>query len=244
MEDTIEPGRAGRRSLNVLVLDDEPDTVDMVSMALQIAGYQAWPAYSVDQALGVVARRGLPHLAIVDLMLPGRPGTDFCESIHAYSDVPCIILSAVGDPEMVVQGLQHFAEDYVIKPFYMRELLARVERVLLRFDISAYAGSPLIRVDDCLSVDFAHQRVIVQGRHIALTPTECKILYVLMRRAGQTLHTDFILCRVWPGDEVFEDTLRVHMHRLRQKIDAGSGQGPHIITERNVGYRFEPAQPG
>ncbi len=208
-------------------------------MALQTSGYQVWPALSVSQALDLLARRGLPHLAIVDLMMPDEPGMTFCQIVHAYSDLPCIILSAVDDTDIVVQGLRNYAEDYVIKPFHVRELIARVRRVLLRIDDFAYAESQVIPVDDCLSIDFVRQRAIVRGRPVGLTPTESKILFVLMRAGGHTLHAEFILRRVWPAEDVIEDTLRVHMHRLRQKIDPRSDEFHHIVTERNVGYRFE-----
>ena len=91
-----------------------------------------------------------------------------------------------------------------------------------------------------LGVDFAHQHAIVDGQSIDLTPTETKILYILMRNAGRTVTTDFLLRRLWPLEEVFEDTLRVHVHRLRQKIEADSRKPRYVVTERGLGYRFEP----
>ncbi len=239
----LEAGRVSGRPINILVLDDDPAILDLVGMALQTSGYHVWPALSVSQALDLLARRGLPHLAIVDLMMPDEPGMTFCETVHAYSDLPCIILSAVDDTDTVVQGLRAWAEDYVIKPFHVKELMARVRRVLLRVENFAYAESQIIHVDGCLSVDFVRQRAMVRGRPVALTPIESKILFVLMRSPGHPLHADYILRRVWPAEEVFEDTLRVHMHRLRQKIDPGADEFRHIVTERNVGYRFE-AEPG
>ena len=96
----------------------------------------------------------------------------------------------------------------------------------------------MIRVDDRLSVDFGHQRVTVDGRAVPLTATESKLLYVLMRQAGKPLGTDFLLRRLWPAEEVFEDTLRVHVHRLRGKIEPTPARPRYVVTERGTGYCF------
>ncbi len=113
-----------------------------------------------------------------------------------------------------------------------------VQRVLRRIGDFAYALDPVIQIDARLAVDFAHQQAIVQGQIVALTPTEAKILFILMRNAGHTVSTDFILRRLWPLDEVFEDTLRVHVYRLRQKIEAIPTKPVYIVTERGQGYSF------
>ena len=101
---------------------------------------------------------------------------------------------------------------------------------------------PVIRVDDHLAIDFAHQRAAVDGRPVPLTSTETKLLFVLMRNAGRVVATDFLLRRLWPSDEVFEDTLRVHVHRLRSKIEPEPSRPRYVVTERGSGYRFPPVQ--
>jgi DNA-binding response OmpR family regulator len=111
--------------------------------------------------------------------------------------------------------------------------------VLRRIGDFAYTLDPITRVDGRLGVDFAHQQVIVEGRRIDLTPTETKLLYILMRNAGRTVTTGFLLRRLWPLEEVFEDTLRVHVHRLRQKMEADPRKPRYVVTERGLGYRFE-----
>jgi DNA-binding response OmpR family regulator len=110
--------------------------------------------------------------------------------------------------------------------------------VLRRIGDFAYTLDPVTRIDGRLAIDFAHQQAIVEDKTLALTPTETKILYILIRNAGRTVTTDFLLKRLWPRDEVFEDTLRVHIHRLRQKIELDSTRPCYILTERGAGYSF------
>jgi DNA-binding response OmpR family regulator len=148
------------------------------------------------------------------------------------------LLTAVDEEETVIQGIEQFAEDYVIKPFSPRELIARVQRVLRRIGDFAYALDPVTQVDERLGVDFAHQQAIVDGRPAPLTPTETKLLYILMRNAGHPVTTGFLLRRLWPWQEVFEDTLRVHIHRLRHKIESTPSKPRYIVTERGLGYSF------
>jgi DNA-binding response OmpR family regulator len=118
--------------------------------------------------------------------------------------------------------------------------VARVQRVLRHIGDFAYTLEPVTRVDDRLAVDFAHQQALVGGQPVPLTPTETKLLYILMRNAGRTVTTGFLLRRLWPLEEVFEDTLRAHIHRLRRKIEPTPAQPRYIVTERGIGYSFPP----
>ncbi|HEV7785437.1 MAG TPA: response regulator transcription factor, partial [Thermoanaerobaculia bacterium] len=140
----------------------------------------------------------------------------------------------------VVKAIESFAEDYIRKPFKVREMVARVERVCRRMGNFAYTLQPVIQVDAHLAIDFAHQKAVVDGKAVPLTSTETKLLYVLMRNAGRVVATDFLLRRLWPSDEVFEDTLRVHVHRLRSKIEPEPARPRYVVTERGTGYRFPP----
>ena len=223
----------------ILVVDDDPDILRLVSNKLDLAGFEVSTAASGQQALDAISQRGLPHLAIVDLNMPGMDGFEFCQTVQRFADLPIIMLTAMDAEETVIRGIEHFAEDYVTKPFSPRELVARVQRVLRRIGDFAYTLDPVTQVDNRLAVDFAGQQVIVEGQPVALTPTETKVLYILMRNAGRTVTVDFLLRRLWPLEEVFEDTLRVHIYRLRQKIETTPGQPHYIVTERGLGYRFE-----
>jgi DNA-binding response OmpR family regulator len=197
----------------VLVIDDDLSILRLVGDKLERVGFQVLTAASGQEALDLLLRQGLPHLAIVDINMPGMDGFEFCRTVQTYTDLPVILLTAVDEEETIIRGIEQFAEDYVTKPFSPRELVTRAQRVLRRIGDFAYALEPLTRVDDGLAVDFGHQQAIVAGKPVALTPTETKLLYILMRNAGHTVTTDFLLRRLWPLEEVFEDTLRVHIHR-------------------------------
>ena len=222
----------------ILAVDDDPDLLRLIRRELENAGFEIWPAASAEDALELVSRNGLPHLALVDILLPGVDGLTLARRFHEWSDLPIIMLTSVDEEMTVVQAIESFAEDYVRKPFNTRELVARVERVCRRIGDFGYTLKPVIRVDERLSVDFAHQRVTVDGRAVPLTATESKLLYVLMRQAGKPVGTDFLLRRLWPSEEVFEDALRVHVHRLRGKIEPTPGQPRYVVTERGTGYCF------
>jgi DNA-binding response OmpR family regulator len=201
-----------------------------------------WSCLSAEDALATVSERGLPHLALVDILLPGLDGMALAHQLHEWSDLPIVMLTSVDEQETVVQAIERFAEDYIRKPFNPREMVARVERVFRRIGDFAYALQPVVQVDERLSIDFAHQRALTAGREVTLTSTETKLLYVLLRSAGRVVATDFLLRRLWPSDEVFEDTLRVHVHRLRSKIEPEPSRPRYVVTERGAGYRF-PAAP-
>ena len=222
----------------VLVVDDDPDILRLVRDKLDRAGFEALAASSGQHALAVIERAGLPHLAIVDINMPGMDGFEFCRIVQSYSDLPVILLTAVDEEETIIEGIEHYAEDYVTKPFSPRELVARVRRILRRLGGFAYTLSPQIEVDEQLTIDFAGQQALLDGHQTPLTPTETKILYILMRNAGRTVTTDFLLRRLWPREEIFEDTLRVHISRLRKKIEPNPGQPRYVLTDRGTGYSF------
>ncbi len=195
-------------------------------------------AVSGEDALEVMAREGLPHLVIVDIhMPPGMSGFEFCRTVHQFSDLPAIMLTAVNEETTIIEGLDEHAEDYIIKPFSPAELVARVKRVLRRMGDFAYTLEPLTRVDDHLTINFPERKAIVDKKTVSLTPTETKLLYILMRNAGQTVTTEFIIRRIWPLEPAYEDRLHVHMHRLRRKIEDKS-RPRYIVSERGAGYVF------
>lgn len=222
----------------ILVVDDDPSIVQLVAHKLEASGFDVLRASSGQDALDVIERHGLPHLAVVDLNMPGMDGFELCQHLQSFTDLPVIFLTAVDQEETIIRGIEYFAEDYITKPFSPRELAVRVQRVLRRMGDYNYTLAPVIEVDAHLSVDFVHQRIFVEGEAIALTPTETKILYILMRNAGRTVTNEFLIRRVWPLDEVFEDALRVHIHRLRGKMKNVSGASRYIETKRGIGYAF------
>jgi DNA-binding response OmpR family regulator len=238
---TDAPGLKGRTSVRrILAVEDDPDLLRLIRRELESAGFEVWACPSAEEALDLISRRGLPHLALMDIILPGLDGLSLARNLHEWSDLPVVMLTSVDEEDTVVRAIQSFAEDYIRKPFNPREMVARVERVFRRIGDFAYALQPVVRVDDRLSVDFAHQKALVEGRPVPLTSTETKLLYVLMRNAGRVVATDFLLRRLWPSEEVFEDSLRVHVHRLRGKIEPEPSRPRYVVTERGTGYRFPP----
>jgi DNA-binding response OmpR family regulator len=226
----------------VLVVDDSPLILQMVKNALEAAQFEVITAISGEEALLQIERFGLPHLAIVDINMPGMDGFEFCEELLSYTDVPIIMLTAVDEEATIVQAIEQYAEDYVTKPFSNAELVARSRRVLRRVGDFAYALDTSMAVDNYLQVDFATRQAILNGDPISLTPTESKLLYILMRNAGRTVTSQFILKRLWPLERAEEDRLRVYIHRLRQKIEPEPGDPHYIISKRGIGYVFAPAQ--
>jgi DNA-binding response OmpR family regulator len=238
MSEPTLPDRSAGYPRRILVVDDDPAILRLVRDKLDSAGYETLTASSGYEALDVIGRRGMPHLAIVDINMRGMNGFQFCETVQQFSDLPVIMLSAQDEEETIIKGISRYAEDYVTKPFSPRELVARVERVLRRIGDFTYTLDVVTKVDDRLSVDFPHQRAIICDQPVQLTPTETKLLFVLIRNAGRIVTTEFLLRRLWPMEEVFEDTLRVHIHRLRQKIEPVPAQPRYINTERGLGYSF------
>ena len=222
----------------IFVVDDDPALLRLVNDRLDHAGFEVMTAASGQIALDLIEQHGLPHLAIIDIMMPGMTGFELCKRIQQYSDLPIILPTAIDQEDTVIHGLEHFAEDYITKPFSPRELVARVRRVLRRIGDFTYALDRLMHVDEYLTVDFVHQQAITDKTPVSLTPLETKLLYILMRNAGRTTTTDFLLRRLWPMEEVFEDVLRVHVHRLRQKIEMNPSKPHYVVTKRGEGYTF------
>ncbi len=222
----------------ILVVDDSEMIVRLVATALKEANFQVSTALSGEEALELIGRFGLPHLALVDInMPPGMDGFEFCETVHQFSDLPIIMLTAIDHEDTIIQAIDQFAEDYITKPFNTGELVARVRRVLRRIGDFTYTLAPITQVDERLSIDFPGRKVIVNGEENSLTPTEAKLLYILLRAAGRTVTIDFLLRRLWPLEKANEDRLRVYVHRLRRKIEADGGQ-QYISSQRGIGYSF------
>ncbi|MEL7061239.1 MAG: response regulator transcription factor [Acidobacteriota bacterium] len=230
-----------RGSHRILVVDDDHDICSTVQLTLELDGFEVVVAHSAEEAEAKIARHGLPHLAVVDIYMPGTTGIDLCRKIQKYADLPVIMLTAVDDEATVVQVIDEIAEDYVTKPFRPPELAARVKRVIRRIGDFAFRLAPKTVIDDHLSIDFAAKEVEVDERRVSLTPIETKLLHILISSARRTVRTDYLLGRIWPLDEVYEDTLRVHVHRLRQKIEPEPSSPRYLITQRGAGYSFLPA---
>jgi DNA-binding response OmpR family regulator len=226
---------------NILVVDDNLYTLRIVQYALDNAGYKSHTVTSGEDAMKFIHDEGLPHLAIVDFhMPPGMSGFEFARMVHQFSDLPIIMLTAVNEEQTIIEGLEQHAEDYIIKPFNPGELVVRVQRVLKRLGDFAYDLKPVTCIDERLSIDFLQREAIIFGQATSLTPTETRLLYILMRQAGKIVTTEYLLRRLWPLEPAFEDRLHVHMHRLRRKIEdkEDKTRPRYIKSERGTGYIF------
>jgi DNA-binding response OmpR family regulator len=235
---------AGREGLNIvnryriLIVDDDAMAREILKRILEHAGYEVMTAGSGPEALRKL-HEGIPHLVVVDLMMPEMDGFELCRRIKSHLDVPIVILSAVAAIESKVEGLQMYAEDYIVKPFEKEELVARVQRVLRRYGESAGVEQPEVVIDQELQINFVQHWARVKGQQVTLTPTESKLLFLLVRNAGRVVTNETLLAKAWAGDEeAYEEGLRVHISRLRSKIESNPSKPVYIQTKRGVGYRF------
>jgi DNA-binding response OmpR family regulator len=243
--DDIVKGSIPMHKTKILVVEDDASISKLISDYMTAHDFEVVAFADGPDAIQYVRQEGLPHIALIDLGLPTMHGFELSTKLKSMGDVPIIFVTAFGDTDTVVQGLRRYADDFIVKPFDLRELEARVQTVLSRMPSLDYASQPVITVDDHLSIDFAHNRITISGKHYSLTPTESILLHVLLRNAGRVVENRLLIARVWPSEEVGEDTLRVHMHRLRRKLETDSHHPHYIRTERGVGYMFtiRPPEP-
>ena len=218
----------------VLICDDETQILRALRVILRDAGYEALPADTGEAALDAAAVRQ-PDAAIVDLVLPDIDGVEVCRRLREWSQMPIIVLSAVGEEDVKVRALAAGADDYVTKPFGPRELIARLEAVLRR--AASEPEDAVIRADG-LEVDLAARVVRRDGVEVHLTPTEFDVLRALARNRGRLVTYRELLVSVW-GSAYADDTqvLRAHVANLRRKIEPADGPR-YIKTDPRVGYRF------
>lgn len=233
------PGLPSRDGKRILVVDDEPRMIGFIRMNLELEGHQVVEAHNGLQALEMI-RTQLPDVVLMDVMMPEMDGFETLRLLREFSTVPVIMLTAKGDENDKVYGLELGADDYVTKPFGPRELSSRIKAVLRRAEMpSTSPDEAVLKVDDRLSVDFNQREVIVEGEHIKLRPTEYRLLYHLIENAGWTVPHDQLLAKVW-GYEYRDEAhyVRLYVNYLREKIEENPSNPHYILTERGVGYRF------
>jgi two-component system, OmpR family, KDP operon response regulator KdpE len=220
----------------VLVVDDEPQIVRALKVVLREGGFHAVPAETASEALDLAAVRP-PEAAIIDLVLPDLDGVELTRRLREWSEMPILVLSAVGEEEQKVRALEAGADDYITKPFGTRELVARLNAALRR--AGGAEEEPSIEFDG-LEIDLAARVVRRDGEPVHLTPIEFDLLRALVRNRGRLMTHRKLLVDVW-GPEYVDDVqpLRTHIARLRAKIEPEDVAAPHhIVTDPGVGYRF------
>jgi len=226
------------RKYRILVVDDEKRMVGFIRLNLEHDGFEVIEAFNGAQAIERL-RDSLPDLILLDIMMPDLDGFEVLRMVREASAVPVIMLTAKGEENDKVRGLELGADDYVTKPFSPRELVSRVRAVLRRGTAFDDKDSDRIEVDERLQLDFGRHEVWVDGKLIKLRPTEYRLLYHLVKNAGWVLTHDQILTKVW-GYEYRNEPhyVRLYINYLRKKIEVDPADPQYILTERGVGYRF------
>jgi len=226
------------RDRRILIVDDEERMVRFIRLNLEHDGFQVLEAFNGTQAVNKI-RSSLPDLVLLDVMMPDMDGFEVLRIIREVSRVPVIMLTAKGEEEDRVRGLEMGADDYITKPFSPRELVSRVRAVLRRTETVGSTTHGLIEVNDRLKIDFDRHEVWVEGRLVQLRPTEYRLLYHLVQNAGWVLTHDQILTKVW-GYEYRDEPhyVRLYINYLRQKLEQDPANPKYILTERGIGYRF------
>jgi two-component system KDP operon response regulator KdpE len=221
----------------VLVVDDDPALVRALTINLRARGYEVHAAATGAGALAVAASHP-PHAVVLDLGLPDMDGAEVIAGLRGWTGVPILVLSAREDAGEKVTALDAGADDYVVKPFGMDELLARLRAAIRRG--SPEPAHPVVTTDD-FTVDLGAGRVTREGADVKLTPTEWHLLEVLVRNPGRVVDHARLLTEVW-GPAYREQTnyLRVYVATLRRKLEPDAANPRHLLTEAGRGYRFEP----
>lgn len=226
---------ATHQAMKLLIIDDEPAIVETIELKFRKEGFTTFTADSAEEGMRLF-RRVKPDLIILDIMLPQRSGYEFCRAIRRDSATPIIFVSAKTDEVDRIKGLELGADDYVVKPFNLSELAARVKAILRRA-----TGEPLKEVIERgnLKIDPRSHEAWLDGKALSLSPKEFALLYFLARNPGQVFSREVLLDRVW-GREAFVSgrTVDVHIRWLRTRIEPDAQNPVRLMTVRGVGYKF------
>jgi DNA-binding response OmpR family regulator len=235
---TGEPAAVGASARTVLVVEDEPVLASTLSYNLRKNGFNVMS--EADGIAGLrTARRDRPDVIVLDLMLPGMDGLEVCRRLRTESDVPILMLTAKSEETDKIVGLEIGADDYLTKPFSIRELMARVKALLRRSGARRDDDGAAKIVAGKLELDPRGRTVTRSGQEVALKPKEFDLLYFLIKNAGQAFTREQVLEQVW-GYDFFggSRTVDVHVRWLREKLEDAPGRPKHLLTLRGVGYKF------
>ncbi len=230
-------------AIKMLIVDDDPAFVRLAEMVLTRDGYQVLKAGSGREGLQVIFNQR-PDLVLLDIAMPGIDGWQTCQRIRDMCDIPIIMLTGNYNTEKdIVRGLNHGADDYIIKPVGNKELVARVQAVLRRTSSSSDRVMETTYSDDLLTVNVAERGVMLNGERVRLTPKEFKLFALLVQNADRVVTHRVLLEKVWGWEYVDDlDHVRIYIWHLRRKIEPEPANPRYIITEAGVGYRFRKAR--
>ena len=227
-------------SARILVVDDDPGIVDVVTYALRQDGFEVDTAGDGNAAL--TAARSRPYdVVVLDIMLPGMSGMDVCRNLRAESPVPILMLTAKDAEVDRVLGLELGADDYVTKPFSVAELVSRVRALLRRRELDRDDGAAPVRQVGGVRIDFGRHQVVADGKPVALTPSEFKLLTLLAREPERVFTRRQIMEHLWDSPYVGDDhACEVHVSNLRRKLEPDPARPQRIATVRGIGYKLVP----
>jgi len=222
----------------ILIVDDEERMVRFIRMNLEHDGFQVSEALNGKQAISKI-RDVNPDLILLDVMMPDLDGFEVLETVREISNVPVIMLTAKGEEDDRVRGLELGADDYITKPFSPREMVSRVKAVLRRTETVSGSMHGLMEIDERLKIDFDRREIWLEGKLVKLRPTEYRLLFHLVQNAGWVVSHDQLLQK--EGGYEYRDEphyVRLYINYLRQKLEKEPANPKYILTERGVGYRF------
>jgi DNA-binding response OmpR family regulator len=227
------------RNVRIITADDDPQLLRLIARNLEFEGYDVETASDGALALEQI-ERSAPDLVLLDVMMPKMDGFTVCQRVREFSAVPIVIITARGQDQDKVKGLDLGADDYLTKPFSVEELLARVRAVLRRTQFrsdEAIAGRATITTIGELTIDYAQHLVRLSGQEVTLTPTEYRLLAYLAQNVGRVITQDLLLEHVWGADYVGEShMLQVNVNRLRRKLEADPAHPQYLKTKVGIGY--------
>lgn len=224
----------------VLVIEDDVDEVELIRFQLEQAGHNVFTATTGVEGLRQ-AYACRPDVILLDVMMPDMDGWKVCERLRQLTDVPIIFISALDREQHVVRGLMLGADDYIGKPYNVREMLARVAAVLRRQTMQGFTGDNVYVYQD-LEIDFGRRVVKREGKSISLSPLEFKLLACLGKKPGKNLSHQYLIRAVWGPNRHSRSALKLYIWYLRQKLERDPSHPKVILTERGVGYRLSPPQ--
>lgn len=228
---------------SILVVDDEPVFIEALTISLEREGFGVVAAADGPAALKAISEKD-PDLILLDVMLPGMSGIDVCREIRKSSSVPVIMVTAKGEEIDAVVGLEVGADDYITKPYRLRELIARIRAILRRSENSPKedetSSNPEVLVEGAVRLDLERHELSVDGELVSLALREFELLSYLMENSGRVVTRESLMQNVWGWDYIGDTkTIDVHVKRLRSKIESDPSAPLRISTIRGVGYRYE-----
>ena len=234
------------KKTTIVAADDDPQLLRLMTRNLEFEGYEVIPVSDGQQAFDQIEAH-VPDLVLLDVMMPKMDGFSVCYRVREFSSVPIILVTARGQDQDKVRGLDLGADDYLTKPFSVDELLARVRAVLRRAHFTATEQAQTLRTTLSigeLTIDFGQHLVFMRGQEVPLTPTEYNIIAYLAQNAGRVVTQDLLLEYVWGSEYIGEShMLQVNINRVRRKLEADPAHPRYILTKTGVGYLLA-AQPG